>query len=110
LTLIMANQATDTSQSEQSVVFAVVVGVELVWCSDDHRRRDAPLREKTLWRMLYESASRAVAVLALNIEDLDLPNKQAKITAKGGDVMWITRGTPRRVTDNADPRPTGYTG
>ena len=39
------------------------------------RRRDVPLREKTLWRMLYESASRASAVLALNIEDLDLPNK-----------------------------------
>ena len=57
------------------------------------RRRDVPLREKTLWRMLYESASRASAVLALNVEDLDLPNKQAKITAKGDDTMWITWGT-----------------
>lgn len=57
------------------------------------RRRDVPLREKTLWRMLYESASRASAVLALNIEDLNLPNKQAKITNKGGDIMWITWGT-----------------
>jgi hypothetical protein len=35
--------------------------------------------------MLYYSASRASAVLALNVEDLDQPNKQAKITAKGGD-------------------------
>ncbi|WP_232295502.1 site-specific integrase [Parafrankia sp. EUN1f] len=57
------------------------------------RRRDVPLREKTLWRMLYESASRASAVLALNIEDLDLPNKQARVTIKGGDTMWITWGT-----------------
>ncbi|WAL64713.1 site-specific integrase [Amycolatopsis cynarae] len=57
------------------------------------RRRDLPLREKTLWRMLYESASRASAVLALNVEDLDLPSKQAKITTKGGDTMWITWGT-----------------
>jgi integrase len=57
------------------------------------RRRDVPLREKTLWRMLYESASRASAVLALDIEDLDLPSKQAKITAKGGDTMWITWGS-----------------
>jgi integrase len=55
--------------------------------------RDVPLREKTLWRMLYESASRASAVLALDVEDLDLPNKQARITAKGGHVMWITWGT-----------------
>ncbi len=57
------------------------------------RRRDVPLREKTLWRLLYESASRASAVLALNVEDLDLPNKLARITAKGGDTMWITWGT-----------------
>ncbi|MFI6031621.1 tyrosine-type recombinase/integrase [Amycolatopsis magusensis] len=57
------------------------------------RRRDVPLREKTLWRMLYESASRASAVLALNIEDLDLLNKQARVVVKGGDTMWITWGT-----------------
>ncbi|MCK9928121.1 site-specific integrase [Frankia sp. Mgl5] len=57
------------------------------------RRRDVPLREKTLWRMLYESASRASAVLALNIEDLDLPNKQARVVVEGGDTMWITWGT-----------------
>jgi integrase len=57
------------------------------------RRRDVPLREKTLWRMLYESASRAAAVLALNVEDLDLPNKQARVVVKGGDTMWITWGT-----------------
>ncbi len=57
------------------------------------RRRDVPLREKTLWRMLYESASRASAVLALNIEDLDLPNKQARVVVKGGDTRWITWGT-----------------
>ncbi|WP_369809445.1 tyrosine-type recombinase/integrase [Frankia sp. QA3] len=43
--------------------------------------------------MLYESASRASAVLALNIEDLDLPNKQARVTVEGGDTMWITWGT-----------------
>ena len=43
--------------------------------------------------MLYESASRASAVLALNIEDLDLPNKKARVTVKGGDTMWITWGT-----------------
>lgn len=35
-------------------------------------RRDLPLREKTLWRMLYETAARASEVLGLNIEDLDL--------------------------------------
>ena len=34
--------------------------------------RDIPLREKTLWRLLYETAAHASEVLALNIEDLDL--------------------------------------
>ena len=32
-------------------------------------RRDVPLREKTLWRMLYETAARASEILALNIEE-----------------------------------------
>lgn len=57
------------------------------------KRKDIPLREKALWRMLYETASRASAVLALNVEDLDLPNKRARITQKGGDRIWIHWGT-----------------
>jgi integrase len=48
-------------------------------------RRDVPLREKTLWRMLYETAARASEVLALNIEDLDLDARRAPIRSKGGD-------------------------
>jgi integrase len=32
-------------------------------------RKDVPLREKTLWRLLYETAARASEVLALNIDD-----------------------------------------
>jgi hypothetical protein len=35
-------------------------------------RRDVPLREKTLWRMLDETAARVSEMLALNIDDLDL--------------------------------------
>lgn len=63
------------------------------WIDRLCRRRDVPLREKTLWRLLYESASRASAVLALNVEDPGLPSKQARVTAKGGNTMWITWGT-----------------
>jgi integrase len=55
-------------------------------------RRDIPLRERLLWRMLYETASRASAVLALNVEDCDFENRRAKITVKGGDVGWIVWG------------------
>jgi integrase len=52
-------------------------------------RRDVPLREKTLWRMLYETAARASEILALDIEDLDLPARRASITSKGGDTEWV---------------------
>jgi len=40
-------------------------------------RRDIPLREKTLWRMLYETAARSAEVLALDIGGLDLPSRCA---------------------------------
>ncbi|HET9258113.1 MAG TPA: tyrosine-type recombinase/integrase [Pseudonocardiaceae bacterium] len=51
-----------------------------------------PLREKLLWRMLYETASRAAAVLQLNVEDLDFENRRAPVTVKGGDTEWIVWG------------------
>ena len=57
------------------------------------RRRDVPLREKTVWRMLYETAARAAEVLSLDIEKLDLANRQAPVVVKGGDTRWITWGT-----------------
>ena len=60
-------------------------------------REDISLRERTLWRMLYETAARSAEVLALNIEDLDLPNRQARVRRKGGAVdviVWQT-GTAR---------------
>jgi len=55
-------------------------------------RRDIDLRERLLWRMLFETASRATAVLDLNVEDLDLDNRRARIRVKGGDTGWITWG------------------
>jgi len=41
-------------------------------------RRDIDLRERTLWRLLYETAARADEVLRLNVEDLDIPAKRAR--------------------------------
>ena len=51
------------------------------------------LRDRTLWRMLYESAARSAEVLRLNVEDLDLANKRARVTRKGGAqdvIVWQT--------------------
>ncbi|MFJ5725708.1 tyrosine-type recombinase/integrase [Streptomyces sp. NPDC093149] len=52
-------------------------------------RLDASLREKTFWKMLYESAARADEVLCLNVEDLYPQDKRGRITAKGGATEWI---------------------
>ncbi|MDP1847889.1 MAG: site-specific integrase [Solirubrobacteraceae bacterium] len=56
-------------------------------------RRDIALREKTLWRMLYETAARASEILALNVEQLDLDDRRAPIRSKGGELEWIYWGT-----------------
>lgn len=55
-------------------------------------RSDLALREKTLWRMLYE-APRASEILALNVEDLDLDARRAPIRSKGDQRDWVYWGT-----------------
>jgi integrase/recombinase XerC/integrase/recombinase XerD len=60
-------------------------------------REDLQLRERVLWRMLYETAARAAEVLALDVEALDLANRRATVRRKGGAVdviVWQT-GTAR---------------
>jgi integrase len=52
-------------------------------------RRDIPLREKTLWRTLYETAARASEILALNVEDLNLEQRRAPVRSKGGDTEFV---------------------
>jgi hypothetical protein len=50
-------------------------------------RRDVHLREKTLWRMLYETVARSEEILGVNIEELDLAGRWSKwgdVTAKLG--------------------------
>lgn len=46
-------------------------------------RREVTIREKTLYRMLYETAARAEEILSLNIENLDLAGRRALVKAKG---------------------------
>ena len=58
------------------------------------RRRTVPLREKTLWRMLYETAARASEILALDVEDLDRARRRARIHSKGGSTDMIVWAAP----------------
>jgi integrase len=48
-------------------------------------RRDVSLRDRALWRLLYETGARANEVLNLNVEDVDLDTKRAYTVRKGGD-------------------------
>jgi integrase/recombinase XerC/integrase/recombinase XerD len=60
-------------------------------------RKDIGIRERTLWRMLYETAARANEILGLDVSDLDLPNRSARVRRKGGAmdlIVWQT-GTAR---------------
>jgi integrase/recombinase XerD len=50
---------------------------------------DVPLRDKALWRMLYETAARAEEVLGLDVPDLDLPSKRGRVISKGGSTDWV---------------------
>lgn len=52
-------------------------------------RRDIPLRERALWRMLYETTARAAEILALNVEDLDLEHRRAPVRSKDVTVAWV---------------------
>ena len=58
------------------------------------RRRSVPLREKALWRMLYETAARTSEVLALDVEDLDRARRRARIRSKGGSVDMVVWAAP----------------
>jgi integrase/recombinase XerC/integrase/recombinase XerD len=60
-------------------------------------RRDVALRDRCLWRLLYETGARANEVLNLNVEDLDLDAKRAYAVRKGGnrDVLHFQTGSAR---------------
>jgi integrase len=72
-------------------------------------REDIALRERLLWRMLYETAACAAEILALDIEDLDRRNHSSKVRRKGGaiDVIIWQTGTARLLPRLIGTRTTG---
>lgn len=59
-------------------------------------RADVALRERTLWRLLHESGATVRAVLALNVEELDLEDRRGR--SGGGYVSWRS-GTARLLPE-----------
>ena len=58
-------------------------------------RREVHLREKTLYRMLYETAGRSDEILGVNIEDLDFAGRRCQVKAKGARTKARRRGQAR---------------
>jgi integrase len=71
------------------------------------KRDGVAVREKALWRFLYETAARATEALSLNVEDLDLDNKRVRVRSKGGNTDWLhfqtgsTRLLPKLIAGRA---------
>lgn len=72
-------------------------------------RRDISVRDRCLWRFLYESAARTQEVLHLNVEDLDLTARRATTVRKGGDtdVLHYATGTARLLPKIIEGRSKG---
>ncbi|MFI7701444.1 tyrosine-type recombinase/integrase [Nonomuraea sp. NPDC049480] len=58
--------------------------LEALFTDDRHA-----LRERLLWRMLYETAARAEEILSLNVEDLDTEFRRARVTSMGGTMEYV---------------------
>ncbi|GIH63884.1 hypothetical protein Msi02_47010 [Microbispora siamensis] len=57
--------------------------LEILW-----ERPDIPLRERTLWLLLYESAAPAEWALSLDVEDLDLPGMRGEVKGRRHWLRW----------------------
>ncbi|MER8183800.1 DUF6596 domain-containing protein [Kitasatospora sp. NPDC094015] len=67
-------------------------------------RTDLPVRELALWHLLHESGAAIGAVLALNVEDLDLADRRAR--TGGAPVSWRS-GTARLLPELLAGRTSG---
>jgi site-specific recombinase XerD len=71
----------DTARGDKAIPAARLEGL----LTDEHHA----LRERVLWRMLYETAARAEEVLTLDVADLDLQFRRARTVSKGGDAEYL---------------------
>ncbi len=58
--------------------------LEALFTDDQHA-----LRERVLWRLLYDTAARAGEILTLDIGDLDTEFRRARTSGKGGDTEYL---------------------
>ncbi len=58
--------------------------LEALFTDDQHA-----LRERVLWRLLYDTAARTEEILTLDIGDLDTEFRRARTRSKGGDTEYL---------------------
>ena len=62
--------------------------LEALFTDDRHA-----LRERVLWRMLYETAARAQEILCMDVPELDPAFRRARVTSKGGAIEYVSWAT-----------------
>ncbi|MFE7869444.1 tyrosine-type recombinase/integrase [Micromonospora humida] len=68
-------------------------------------RLDVGLRDKTLWRLLYETVARAEETLTLDVSDLGLASKRARVVFKRQDRVGVLADRRRHDAAPATRRP-----
>ncbi|QDY76735.1 DUF6596 domain-containing protein [Streptomyces qinzhouensis] len=70
-------------------------------------RTDLPLRERTLWRLLYESGAPVTAVLALDVADLEPKDRRARTARSGRHRISWRSGAARLLAELVGDRTGG---
>ncbi|MEV6868068.1 hypothetical protein AB0M44_44695 [Streptosporangium subroseum] len=65
-------------------------------------REEIALRERTLWRLPYESAARSSEILGLDVDELDLRNRWARVRREGGAADVIHSALTHAAEDGAN--------
>jgi site-specific recombinase XerD len=74
-------QRTPVRRGDRAIGYA---RLETLFTDDRHG-----LRERVLWLLLYETAARAEEILSLDVADLDLQRRRARVIAKGGAIEYV---------------------
>lgn len=79
--------------------------LEALWT--DHRKHS--LRDRTFWAMAYDTAARADELLSLDIDNMDMANREATIIGKGGNAerLYWSSTTARLLPRLTNGRTTG---
>lgn len=61
---------------------------------DDRRRKHGGIRDRALLEMMYATGCRVAEVVALDVDDIDLTERECKVTGKGDKERLVLFGRP----------------